>query len=207
MTTTLKMAERIQQLLRCPRCRSTLSLTETDLRCTNAACGIQFPVIGGVPILVNEAASLFRIADFVEGRPTTFPASERLIKTIVKLIPSVTLNLDSGRNYVWLAQQFRRLSPTPKVLVIGGSVLGQGMEALLAEGSIELIETDVALGQRTHLVCDAHDIPFEDGAFDGIIAQAVLEHVVDPYRCVDEIHRVLNDMSPINWSSRNVRIR
>jgi len=160
-----------------------------------------------VPILVNEAASLFRIADFVEGRPTTFPASERLIKTIVKLIPSVTLNLDSGRNYVWLAQQFRRLSPTPKVLVIGGSVLGQGMEALLAEGSIELIETDVALGQRTHLVCDAHDIPFEDGAFDGIIAQAVLEHVVDPYRCVDEIHRVLNDMSPINWSSRNVRIR
>jgi SAM-dependent methyltransferase len=28
-------------------------------------------------------------------------------------------------------------------------------------------------------------------SFDGIIAQAVLEHVVDPYRCAEEMHRVL----------------
>jgi len=27
--------------------------------------------------------------------------------------------------------------------------------------------------------------------FDGAIAQAVLEHVADPYRCVAELHRVL----------------
>ena len=42
------------------------------------------------------------------------------------------------------------------------------------------------------LICDAHDIPFADGSFDAVIAQAVLEHVVDPHRCVAEIHRVLN---------------
>lgn len=34
-------------------------------------------------------------------------------------------------------------------------------------------------------------IPFEDNSFDGVIVQAVLEHVVDPNRCVEEIHRVL----------------
>jgi SAM-dependent methyltransferase len=49
----------------------------------------------------------------------------------------------------------------------------------------------VSFGERTRLICDAHDIPFQDGSFDGVIAQAVLEHVVDPYRCVEEIHRVL----------------
>jgi ubiquinone/menaquinone biosynthesis C-methylase UbiE len=43
----------------------------------------------------------------------------------------------------------------------------------------------------TELICDAHDIPFKDEMFDGVIAQAVLEHVVDPIRCVAEIHRVL----------------
>ncbi len=30
-----------------------------------------------------------------------------------------------------------------------------------------------------------------DESFDGVICQAVLEHVLDPYRCVEEIHRVL----------------
>jgi len=54
-----------------------------------------------------------------------------------------------------------------------------------------LVATDVSFGPLTVLVCDAHDIPFEDETFDGVIVQAVLEHVVDPYRCVEEIYRVL----------------
>jgi len=36
-----------------------------------------------------------------------------------------------------------------------------------------------------------HDLPFADASFDAAILQAVLEHVADPYRCVEEIHRVL----------------
>src|SRR5262249_2087721 len=52
-------------------------------------------------------------------------------------------------------------------------------------------ETDLLFGPRTALVCDAHDIPFQNDSFDGVIIQAVLEHVVDPHRCVAEIHRVL----------------
>jgi ubiquinone/menaquinone biosynthesis C-methylase UbiE len=65
------------------------------------------------------------------------------------------------------------------------------MESLIGNGSVDLVEIDVSFGQRTMLICDAHDIPFDDESFDGVIVQAVLEHVVDPYRCVDEIHRVL----------------
>ena len=57
--------------------------------------------------------------------------------------------------------------------------------------SIRVVESDVELGPRPAVLFDAHDIPFEDGSFDGVIAQAVLEHVADPYRCVAEIHRVL----------------
>ena len=46
---------------------------------------------------------------------------------------------------------------------------------------------------RTNLICDAHCLPFEDNSFDGVIIQAVLEHVVDPWRCVEEIYRVLKE--------------
>jgi SAM-dependent methyltransferase len=67
------------------------------------------------------------------------------------------------------------------------------MECLADDASIELVESDVGFGPRTMLICDAHDIPFGDASFDGVIVQAVLEHVVDPYRCVEEIHRVMGE--------------
>jgi len=54
-----------------------------------------------------------------------------------------------------------------------------------------LVESDVSFGPRTTLIADAHDLPFADGTFDGVVAQAVLEHVVDPYRCAQEMWRVL----------------
>jgi SAM-dependent methyltransferase len=35
------------------------------------------------------------------------------------------------------------------------------------------------------------ELPFEDGTFDAVISVAVLEHVRDPFRCAQEIARVL----------------
>jgi SAM-dependent methyltransferase len=79
----------------------------------------------------------------------------------------------------------------PKLLVVGGRIPSEGMEVILNDGTIELVELDVAFGPRCTLISDAHDIPFQDSTFDAVIVQAVLEHVLDPYRVVSEIHRVL----------------
>ncbi len=38
---------------------------------------------------------------------------------------------------------------------------------------------------------DALALPFTTGSFDLVLSQAVLEHVLDPQRYVDELHRVL----------------
>ncbi len=65
------------------------------------------------------------------------------------------------------------------------------MECLLDDPNIELVESDAMIGPRTRLVCDAHDLPFQDAVFHGVVVQAVLEHVLDPWRVVQEIHRVL----------------
>jgi len=51
--------------------------------------------------------------------------------------------------------------------------------------------TDVAFGATVQCIADAHDLPFLDKSFDACIAVAVLEHVADPYRCVDEVMRIL----------------
>ena len=163
--------------------------------CTASDCRSAFPIVDGVPVLINDKASVFSQADFVQRRDTTFHLQpgrlERLVSSALDHLPSIGNPIGSARNYSRYAECLLAGSAAPRVLVVGGGVLGNGMEALTGNPAFELVATDVSFGPYTALICDAHDIPFADETFDGVVVQAVLEHVVDPYRCVAEIHRVL----------------
>jgi SAM-dependent methyltransferase len=65
------------------------------------------------------------------------------------------------------------------------------MEKFMNNPRLEFYETDVTFGPRLKVICDAHDLPFKDGTLDGVVVQAVLEHVADPARAVEEARRVL----------------
>lgn len=82
-------------------------------------------------------------------------------------------------------------SERPVVLVIGGGTIGLGADSLYNDPSIELVGTDAYASPHTALVADGHKLPFEDGVFDGVWVQAVLEHVLEPATVVAEMHRVL----------------
>ena len=182
----------IVERLRCPVCRSPLTLGHDDCHCTSAELQHRFPVVDGIPILIDERTSVFSFDDFTSGHATTFGRRSSLVERLDQLIPSFQRTSLSTRRYAYLAQLILQQASSPRVLVIGGSVVGRGMQPLLAHcPPIELIETDVTFGPRTAIICDAHDLPFDDNTFDGAITQAVLEHVADPCRCVDELHRVL----------------
>jgi SAM-dependent methyltransferase len=100
----------------------------------------------------------------------------------------------AARNYQRFGELLLDEHSEAKVLIVGGSIVGKGLENLLLAGKqIEFVETDVVIGPRTQLICDGHDLPFKDQTFDGVVIQAVLEHVADPYRVVAEIYRVLKD--------------
>lgn len=174
----------------CPRCKKTVIKKGNSFRCST--CGQIFPIIGNIPVLINEKNTLFKIKDFVHKAPTTFSFKSDPIKGFLKnLVPSPSANMGAHDNYSQIVKLLKLRTKTPTVLVIGGSILGSGIEILVNESSFHIIETDVSFGPRTNTICDAHDLPFKNRTFDCVIAQAVLEHVVDPYRCVDEIHRVL----------------
>ena len=177
-----------QHLLVCPQTRQPLSL-DGDRLVVPGHDGIQYPILNGIPVLINESNSLFTVADFELQKNTTWELDQGLIKRLgKKLMPDISLNIKSRRNYEQLCTL---LPPDARILVIGGSIVGQGMECIYQQPGYTLVGTDVSFGPHTRLICDAHDIPFADGSFDCVIAQAVLEHVVDPERCVSEIHRVL----------------
>lgn len=162
--------------------------------CINSKCAAHFPIVAGIPVLLNDKLSIFSIDDFVSyKKPFAVGIGENIKKIIRFFIPTISRNIKADENYSRLINLLQKQSITPRILVIGGGTLGQGMETLVNNKSLVLVESDVSFGPRTGLICDAHNIPFMNESFDCVIAQAVLEHVVDPNRCVEEIHRVLNE--------------
>jgi SAM-dependent methyltransferase len=142
--------------------------------------------------LINEHSSLFAINQILGRQHTTYEPSTVISNLAKRILPSLTLNFRSKANYRSLLEMLvSRPEVTQRLLVVGARTLGEGMECLGESQRIDMLETDVVLDARVGLVCDGHDLPFKDGSMDCVVVQAVLEHVVDPARCVSEIHRVL----------------
>lgn len=194
MQSELQLPALIQPLLCCPKCKGNLeSIDSEQYQCNRLECNLLFPVRDGIPILIDENASIFTIDDFLSSRNMYFDlAPENSFKKFTKrLIPGISRNVKAVSNYQEFVKLLLTKSNSPKVLVLGGSILGEGMKVVVEYPEIVLVESDVSFGPRTDVILDAHSIPFKDDSFDGVIVQAVLEHVVEPYKCVEEIHRVL----------------
>lgn len=155
------------------------------------SCNKEYPSVNGIPILINDANSVFLTSDYL-GQQAYGGAS------------SYSGSLD---NRTGLRQLYRRAmhhlsETTPKKEFSVKEALGNILTSLpdaeilvIGSGDTSIrgnaTYTDVAFGANVQCIADAHDIPFLDKSFDVCIAVAVLEHVVDPYRCVHEIMRIL----------------
>lgn len=188
-----RLPEAVLRDLACPVCHGPLHAGDNACRCLRDTCGTVFPWLDGVPVLINEARSVFTVEGFLRQQPTFFKPRGRVRAWLSRRLPDLSHDLASGRVLGEMRQMLLTRIQRPRVLVVGGSIAGFGMEAMIGDEAIELVESDASLGPRVQVICDAHDLPFADGSFDGVIIQAVLEHVLDPVRCVAEIHRVLND--------------
>jgi SAM-dependent methyltransferase len=176
--------EDLLPLLRCPATGQRLVHRDGALVTGDGAH--RYAIASGVPVLIAEERSLFDAAPIVDGAGGA--SGQSLLGRLFSLPPTHTRNVAARANLTELA---RLLGGQARVLVVGGRIEGAGIEALLNAPGLDLVETDVALGPRTQLVCDAHDLPFADASFDAVVIQAVLEAVPDPERVAAEVHRVL----------------
>jgi len=180
------------EALRCPADGSALRHDGEELVC--AGEGHRYPVVEGAPVLIDDHSSLFSVAGVTASRGVT-PRRGLLERLAYRIRPMPADNPFASDRL----ERFRDLlladSPgaRPRVLVVGGGALGAGMEAIAADPRLEIVDSDVYLGERVAVACDAHRLPFADGCFDGVVVQAVLEHVLSPATVVAEIHRVLRD--------------
>lgn len=187
----LKIPDWAIKLIQCPSCNSKVKFN-SEIKCINKDCEMVFPVVDGVPILFDPEKSIFKVEDLVRNKDTYLRSTRNwFIRVVDSLTPNISVNIKANRNFKKLSEHLLRKSENPKVLVLGGGILGKGIGKLLSNSSINILETDIVIAPRTMVSVDAHCIPFKNDSFDCVIAQAMLEHVVDPYLCVKEIHRVL----------------
>ena len=175
-------------ILRCPVSGSPLAPGPGSSLMSSE--GRSYRVVDGVPVLVDSEHSVFDV-DVASSADSVRSQHEGVRRLLERLVPSPTRSVGSRERFDRLAQLIAARTRPARVLVVGGGIVGEGMVDFVEHADFELVETDVYVGPRTQIVCDAHHLPFADRCFDAVVAQAVLEHVMDPERAVAEIHRVL----------------
>jgi SAM-dependent methyltransferase len=180
----------IADILCCPRCRSRLSTSE-EYCCANPDCDLNtqpFPFMRGQPVLVDFASSILRLVD-VEAGQLPPPEHPKWQEVLAKF--SAPNNHVSDRILADIRHRLLSAGGRPRLLIVGGGVIGYGLERLYKTAEIEVIATDIYASDITTLVADGHHLPFAEESMDAVVIQAVLEHVVAPHDVVAEIHRVL----------------
>jgi SAM-dependent methyltransferase len=186
----------VQKNLICVSCNTNIEQIDTindTITCT--ICGCSYPFINRIPVIIDEKRSIFSFSDFLSQRNLFFDISKKgkVVALISKILPEIGGNNLGRNNFNFLERLLKeeKGNSKPRVLVIGASIVGAGMDKFIASPDLDIVESDVSFGPRTQIIFDAHQIPYSNESFDCVIVQAVLEHVLDSAQCVAEIHRVL----------------
>jgi SAM-dependent methyltransferase len=185
-----------QDLFICPRCASPVRPEVGRWRCTGAPCRYAdepFPIVSGVPALVDFEHSVLDADRLraVEGASEVHRS--RFHRALSRLLhpANTTAPANVARMLELLRADGATAGQRPRILVIGGGAVGAGLEELYAEPTVDLICFDIYASPAVRFIADGHAIPLADGCVDGVVIQAVLEHVLEPTVVAKEIHRVL----------------
>ena len=184
--------EKIQKDLVCPNTGSDLLIIKNSQNLnsyfkSSKNNNLKYPIINNTPIIINENNSLFKIENISKSIKETKKSNK--IRNIIKYFtPSIGINLKSKEIFKKILKILPKKS---KILIIGGAVRGSNIDLIFNSKKYKIISTDIYNTKYVDIINDCHDLCFKDETFDCVIIQAVLEHVLDPKKCVKEIHRVL----------------
>jgi len=184
---------KVDDILICPACKNSLVRHTDVFECSNRNCvhsqrDCFFDCIDGIPVLVSEIA-----CDTVFSSSQVDPMVKRsgdggILRSLKRHI--VGESRVTKKNIAHFIRVLLAGTDNPRVLIIGSGEIGSGLGELYSSDT-QLVGTDIYISPLVDFIADAHYLPFKNVSFDGVVIQAVLEHVVDPQLVVSEIHRVL----------------
>lgn len=174
----------LAELLACPCCHRPLRTAGAEYLCD---CGFVGRRAGHWPVLVDFERSILREAEVLGRRGRSPVARDRA--------PRWSSLVARRRRGVRPSPAIDRVLPLlpagARLVVVGGGGDHHGLERLYDEPGLEIIGFDIYGSDLVQFIADGHAIPLAAGTADGVIIQAVLEHVLDPPQVVAEIHRIL----------------
>lgn len=194
------MNKRLLDILACPRCRESLTTTCGQFRCMT--CGATFEQENGIPVLLDDE-SRHEIARFYQGkyeggREAKAPPQSLLGRLAAwypqppeRKIGDVTI-----RNLQRFWALLRESCDEPNVLMLGKRQSRINGEPTHRYAEIRALEAasfrlDIQARSGVDVVGDGHKMPFVDNAFHGAFALTTLKHLRNPFRFVEELHRVV----------------
>ena len=157
--------------------------------CVHSEAEMQFPIKNETPVLISEkntdtVCSMNVNATYIKRPLVKF----KKIKKILIGESQIT-----KRNCNRFIEELFNVAKRPKILIIGSGEKGSGTEKLWSRADIDIHGIDIYGAATVDVICDAHYLPLLANSYDGVWIQAVLEHVVEPKKVVNEIYRVLKE--------------
>lgn len=159
----------------CPLCRGSLTELEQHVACDS--CGTQFPVENGIPVLLTAA---------VEGEEGWDTGARGLI-------PPRLLPLALRYRHFLRPALTRKYGTAGQIAGFAGSFPAGAVVVNIGAGEKDYgtVNVDIAPNPGIHVCGAAEQLPIRTESCDGYILQAVLEHVENAERTLDEAFRVL----------------
>lgn len=172
----------------CPDCHDPLTVHDSEA-ITCARCSIRYPLIDGTPILIHLESAF--VPEDVSRLGNYFASSiseNRLKRRIRRSLPA--LATEYTRTAV---DELVRRELRAKERPLSGLVVGAGERPSEIEGrfpDVRWLTTDVDMAYRPLLIADTLRLPIADASQDLVIAEMVLEHVMDISQAARELERV-----------------
>ncbi len=167
----------------CPVCHGRLDSAAERLTC--AACGYSAPVVDGIPVLLHPESAFSGArpeAGYFAPKVAESPVKRRLRRSL----PSLAADYDARTTDELVRRELGE--GDLRGLVVGAGERPGDIEVRFP--GVRWLTTDVDGAFRPHLVADALWLPVADASMDLVVAEMVLEHLMDPMRGAAELQRV-----------------
>lgn len=191
------------EILCCPSCKSDLILQDENLVCTN--CHKQYSIIDSIPILLTENV-----------QPMHFEKQKEYFNNEFKVYTKYVLS-EWQKMYINRISNFFGFNDsnlTEKGLFIDIGVGGSGYTVIeFAKLGMSCIGCDLSfegvtkakifselqnVSDRTFwVVCSAEELPFKDNKFEYLCCNAVLEHLPNDKKAIDDFGRITKSNAKI----------
>lgn len=183
----LKDAIGLNGILACPDCRARLEWFGHRVG-DCPGCGRSFDMAGRAPVMhPRRSGSESEGRRFFIDEPGKMEQLRRKHPGLARRleIPDFTAPVKAlPLCAAWFQSRVVEGRPGERILNLGSGVHKQ-------YANERLLNFDIAPHDNADVVGDGERLPFRDDAFDGVLLDAVVEHLAHPHRVVAEVNRVL----------------